>query len=172
MRGKFLLNQIILGVMTLSPVSLMPVVHATENTDLIWVQKSQRLMHLVQNYQIIRSYPVSLGQNPVGHKQTEGDSRTPEGLYFIDGKNPDSSYFLSLHISYPSHRDRLQAMDRQMDPGGNIMIHGEPNNRREHRTLNKADRQDWTQGCIAVSNRDMKEIWGLVEEGTPILIDP
>jgi len=132
--------------------------------DRIVVNKSRREMLLLRGQSILRSYRVALGRDPVGHKQREGDGRTPEGDYTIDRRNPRSNYHLSLHISYPNTADRARAAGIGVDPGGDIMIHGLKNGEpREH---------DWTQGCIAVTNSEMDEIWSLVADGTPIRINP
>ena len=139
-----------------------------KDIDLIVVDKSQRILHLMKHWQPVYSFKISLGQRPIGHKQQENDSRTPEGFYTIDAKNPDSKFFRSLHISYPDAIDRQTARRRGVSPGGSIMIHGEPNDR----TLRKNLARDWTQGCIGLSNEDMFIVWQVVEEGTPIVIKP
>lgn len=136
--------------------------------DFIWVRKSENVLMLVKDFQIIRSYPIALGFAPKGHKQREGDGRTPEGLYYIEGRNPKSKYYLSLLLSYPNARDRHRARMRNDDPGGEIMIHGEPNQLKVGQVLAR----NWTQGCIAVSNRDMRELWSAIDDGTPVWIDP
>lgn len=130
----------------------------------IHVDKSERILKLIHGGEAFRTYPVSLGDNPRGHKLFEGDERTPEGLYLIDGRNPNSGYHLSLSISYPNSRDIARAQSRGLDPGGQIMIHGTPDPSQR--------RRDWTDGCIAVSNAAMDEIWRLVDEGTLIEITP
>ena len=135
----------------------------------ILVDKSERTLVLFADGKPLRSYPVSLGGNPTGHKRYEGDQRTPEGIYLIDGKNPNSAYHLSLHISYPNERDVRIARERGWDPGGMIMIHGLPTGL--IRTSSKYE-VDWTDGCIAVSNAAIEEIWQLVDEGTLIEITP
>jgi murein L,D-transpeptidase YafK len=131
----------------------------------IQVDKSERVLKLISDGQIFRSYPVALGDNPRGHKLYEGDERTPEGLYLIDGRNPNSSYYLSLSISYPNSRDVARARSKGLNPGGQIMIHGTPSGKARNG-------RDWTDGCIAVSNAAMEEIWRLVDEGTLIEITP
>ncbi len=138
--------------------------------DLIWVHKSERKLHLLQDYQIVRSYSVALGKNPRGHKLAEGDSRTPEGLYLIDWRNPHSRFHLSLHISYPNENDVHRARRRNVDPGNNVMIHGVGD--AGNGEAGRLPGTDWTDGCIALSNRDVEEVWRLVADGTPILIDP
>ena len=140
-----------------------------EKASRILVDKSERTLVLFNNGRPIRSYPVSLGRNPVGHKRYEGDKRTPEGIYLIDGKNPNSAFHLSLHISYPNERDTRDARDRGWDPGGQIVIHGLPTGL--IKTSTKYE-YDWTDGCIAVSNAAIEDIWRLVDEGTLIEITP
>jgi murein L,D-transpeptidase YafK len=138
--------------------------------DGVIVEKGQRRLHLISKRKIVRSYPVSLGADPQGHKAQEGDERTPEGRYTIDYRNPHSGYHLSLHISYPNAQDKRRARAMGVDPGGMIMIHGSPNGwgLRERQLRGR----DWTNGCIAVANADMDEIWELVKVGTPIWIRP
>lgn len=138
--------------------------------DSILVKKSQRKMHLIINDQPYRSYRISLGGNPVGHKQREGDNRTPEGEYYIDWRNPNSAFHLSLRISYPNEQDQALADALGVSPGGMIMIHGE--GEVEGRAGRLTRRRDWTQGCIAVTNQEMEEIWQMVPDGTPIHIKP
>lgn len=129
----------------------------------IIVFKSARYMHLMHGTQVLRSYRVDLGFAPEGHKQIEGDGRTPEGLYFIDRRNPDSDFHLSLGISYPNPTDRQRAQKLGKSPGGDIFIHGRGN---PVRNLVR----DWTWGCIAVTNDEMEEIYSMVRTGTPIAI--
>src|SRR3954454_9166210 len=128
--------------------------------DQIIVNKTRREMLLIRGQSVLRSYRVALGRDPIGHKQREGDGRTPEGRYTIDRRNPKSRYHLALHISYPNAEDRARAKAAGVDPGGDIMIHGLKDGVRRE--------DDWTQGCIAVTNEEMEEIWSLVPEGTPI----
>jgi murein L,D-transpeptidase YafK len=132
--------------------------------DRIIVNKGRREMLLLHGESVLRVYRVALGRDPLGHKQQEGDGRTPEGSYTIDRRNPRSRYYLSLRISYPNAADRAQAAGRGVDPGGDIMIHGLKDG-----TVQDGD---WTQGCIAVTDSEMDEIWGLIVVGTPIRIDP
>lgn len=137
----------------------------------IIVYKSERLMILFdKDGKLLRSYAISLGDNPVGHKQQEGDERTPEGLYYIDARNPDSAFHLSLKISYPNEDDIARARAKGVDPGSMIMIHGLKNGKGWMKA--KYQGKDWTDGCIAVTNREIEEIWRLVDDGTPILIKP
>ena len=134
------------------------------------VHKGKRRLELWQGGKLLRAYRISLGLNPAGHKQHEGDFRTPEGRYVLDVRNPRSEFFLSMRVSYPNARDVARARKAGVPPGGQIMIHGLPNEPRwspEHYA-----REDWTDGCIALSNADMMEVWMLVADGTPIDIRP
>jgi len=143
----------------------LPAITPIEHANAIVVEKQKRQMTLLRDGTPIKTYTVALGGNPIGHKTQEGDGRTPEGSYKIDFKNLRSNYYLSLHISYPNETDRANAVEAGVDPGGDIMIHGAPN---DGRTVEG----DWTQGCIAVSNAEMDEIWNLVTDGTTIEINP
>lgn len=147
-----------------------PVAAATKPIDLIVVDKSRRVMTLWAGKIPFKTYRIGLGGNPVGHKQEEGDSRTPEGRYIIDGKNPASSFHLSLRISYPNKHDRADAARRGVSPGGWIMIHGTPEYLSAIRSVGVM--QDWTAGCIAVTNGEIEEVYKLVRVGTPIVIKP
>lgn len=138
--------------------------------DHVTVHKSARRLDLLWKDKRIRSYRISLGGNPVGHKQREGDSRTPEGEYTINWRNPKSSYHLSLNISYPNEQDRARAAQRGVSPGGDIMIHGLPNG--WSRAGPALAGMDWTDGCVAVDNWAIEEIWEAVPNGTPITILP
>jgi len=138
--------------------------------DRVVVRKSERRLLLMKGNEVLRSYRVALGADPVGHKQKAGDSRTPEGSYQLVRRNPRSDFFLSIQVSYPSARDASYARRHGWDPGGSIMIHGLPNNPRYPPEY--YSRQDWTDGCIAVSNSDMVEIWMLTRDNTPIEIRP
>ncbi len=138
---------------------------------LVAVDKSERLLRLLaQDGTELRRYTVALGGDPLGDKRREGDSRTPEGRYRIDWRNPESAYHLSLHISYPDETDRAEAAARGEDPDGMIMIHGIRNGFGWLGSLHQY--VDWTDGCIAVTNAEIEEIWRLVPNGTPIEILP
>ena len=138
--------------------------------DRVVVDKSDRQLHLISRGEVMRSYPISLGKNPLGHKAQEGDMRTPEGDYVLDWRNPTSDFFMSMHISYPNARDIQEANARGLSPGGLIMIHGLPNDAEATRTDYLYE--DWTDGCIAVSNQAMIDIWLSVPDNTPITIVP
>jgi len=119
---------------------------------------------------VLKTYKISLGTTPVGPKQRQGDHKTPEGHYVIDRRNPKSRFYRSLHISYPNADDRARAAQSEIDPGGDIMIHGLPNGFGWFGDLHLL--HDWTDGCIAVSDEEMDEIWRAVPDGTPIEIKP
>lgn len=136
--------------------------------DRIVVDKPAREMQLLRDGAVIRRYAISLGAAPEGHKAREGDERTPEGDYVIDWRNARSIAHLSLHISYPNPADTEAAQARGENPGGAIMIHGLPNGWGALGRLHLW--RDWTNGCIAVTNAEMREIWSLVPNGTPITI--
>lgn len=136
----------------------------------IVIEKSKRKLTLVRADHILREFDIALGGNPVGPKLKSGDSRTPEGEYVVDFKNLYSNYYLSVRLSYPNARDLDRAHRLGVDPGGNIMIHGMPNGIAYPYAGYVG--QDWTDGCIAVSNAAMQEIWLAVRENTPVEIRP
>jgi murein L,D-transpeptidase YafK len=138
--------------------------------DGVLVRKSERKLYLLRNGQVLRSYKVALGLRPDGHKEIEGDFRTPEGKYLLNRRNPNSEFFLSIQISYPNEQDVVRARKMGVRPGGAIMIHGQPNIPRK--TRDYYDNVDWTEGCIALSNSDMVEIWLMTPPDTPIEIRP
>jgi len=138
--------------------------------DLVIVEKAERKLHLLRGGEIFRTFRIALGISPVGDKQKEGDFKTPEGRYLLDARNPDSDYFLSIHISYPSASDRREAAAMGVDPGSAIMIHGQPNEPTRSEAYYRT--QDWTNGCIAVSNSDMIDIWLMTGVNTPVEIRP
>lgn len=146
--------------------------HATEFpvADLVLIEKAARKLHLVKGGEIIKTFKIALGMVPVGDKEFEGDFKTPEGRYVLDMRNPDSDYFLAIRISYPNAVDRREAREKGVDPGGAIMIHGQPNVPTRSEMYYRT--QDWTNGCIAVSNSDMIDIWLMTGENTPIEIRP
>jgi len=141
-----------------------------ERADALLIVKSERKLYLLKNGEILRGFDIALGLMPEGPKQREGDFRTPEGKYRLDAKNPNSDYFLSIQISYPNARDAERARAQGVDPGGQIMIHGQPNQPKYSEARYQG--VDWTDGCIAVSNSDMIDIWLMTDEGTPIEIRP
>jgi murein L,D-transpeptidase YafK len=136
----------------------------------IVVEKSARRLTLMRNGDVLKTYDVALGRAPSGHKQQEGDGRTPEGSYGIDFKNARSHFHLALRISYPNAADRANAQRRGVSPGGDIMIHGLPNGLGWLKGVHLW--RDWTDGCIAVTDSQMDEIWPLVAVGTKVEIRP
>jgi murein L,D-transpeptidase YafK len=153
-----------LGSTSLRPTESMP------TADHVIVHKGERRMVLMRGDSILRTYKVQLGLNPVGHKERAGDFRTPEGRYFLTRRNPRSDFFLSIQVSYPNDSDVKKARRNGWDVGGSIMIHGLPNQLKH--TPSYYENRDWTDGCIAVSNSDMLEIWLLTGNNVPIDILP
>ena len=136
--------------------------------DFVLVDKSDRTLSLFSGGQLLRTYRgLQLGGSPDGHKRFQGDQRTPEGRYTIDTRNPASAYHLSLRISYPSEADRSYAEARGRSPGGDIFIHGQPNWLPAGRLHG-----DWTDGCIALANSEIEELWELVPDGTAVQVRP
>ena len=134
-----------------------------QRADRIVVDKSERRMRLLREGRVIASYRIALGDAPQGHKRRRGDERTPEGEYRISQRNPNSAFHLSLRVSYPGPDDRRRARASGLDPGGDIMSHG---------GSSRWWREDWTDGCIAVSDAEIEEIWRRVPRDVPIRIDP
>ena len=155
---------LLLSWSVLLPASGFPV------ADSVLVEKADRKLHLMKDGRPFRTFDIALGIMPVGDKQREGDFRTPEGRYLLDRRNPHSEFFLSIHVSYPNAEDLRQARARGEDPGGAIMIHGQPNEPTRSEAYYRT--QDWTNGCIAVSNSDMIDIWLMTGDNTPIEIRP
>jgi murein L,D-transpeptidase YafK len=144
--------------------------HSLPSIDYILIKKKARLLETYSKHQLVKSYNIALGSSPVGHKEKEGDGKTPEGIYKIILKNPKSSYHLSLKISYPSSQDIANAKALNLNPGSNIMIHGIKNGfgwiGKYHSML------DWTRGCIAVSNLEIEEIYSTIQIGSVVEIRP
>jgi murein L,D-transpeptidase YafK len=136
----------------------------------VTVLKSQRELILMKDAQVLKTYRVSLGPHPVGAKNREGDGKTPEGNYTLDRRNPRSRYHLSLHVSYPDAGDIARAQRLGVAPGGDIMVHGLPNGLGWLGGLHRY--WNWTNGCIAVTNPEIEEIWELVPTGTHVEIRP
>lgn len=155
--------------------SLPPAARAVEpavavKADRVLVWKAKRKLYLLRDGRVLHRYRVALGREPEGPKRREGDGRTPEGVYRLDWRNPDSRFHRSIHISYPNEDERARAARRGVDPGGQIMLHGLPDGLEGFEETHR--RRDWTEGCIAVTNDEMDEIWALVEDGTVIEIRP
>ena len=143
---------------------------AEKPVDRIVVEKAARTMTLYRGDQKVHTYKVALGSEPKGAKTQQGDHRTPEGKYSIDARNEHSHYYKSLHISYPNESDRQRARKLRVSTGGDIMIHGLPNG---YGAIGKAHLlHDWTDGCVAVTDEEMDEIWKLVPIGTAVEIRP
>ena len=138
--------------------------------DSIVVDKSDRKLTLFYRGDTVKTYEIALGRNPVGDKTRRGDGRTPEGLYYIEGRNPQSKYHLSLRVSYPTPTQRARAAQRGISAGGDIMIHGLPDAFASVGALHR--QQDWTEGCVAVTNEEIDEIYRAVPVGSPIEIKP
>ncbi|BBO92035.1 transpeptidase [Desulfosarcina ovata subsp. ovata] len=142
----------------------------TEPVDKILIEKKRRRLTLISKGEVIKTYRIALGGNPIGPKEREGDNKTPEGNYTIESRNRHSGYHLSLRISYPNERDKKHAKELGVSPGGDIMIHGVKDGLswvgEFHTEI------DWTQGCIAVTNKEIEEIARLVPDGTPVEIRP
>ena len=143
------------------------------NVQRVVVDKSDRKLYLLRDGKVYRQYAISLGGMPRGAKQRAGDLKTPEGNYTLDWRNPKSRFYKSIHISYPNEQDRLQAARLGVDPGGDIMLHGEHYLPALKRVFRRArNNRDWTEGCIALNNEYIDEIWHEVADGTPIEIRP
>lgn len=136
--------------------------------DKVFVDKSARTLQLLSDDKVIKSYHIALGGNPIGHKQQQGDQRTPVGNYILDYKNEKSGYYRSIHVSYPNTADKARSKSRGVSAGGDIMIHGQKNGFGAFGILNQ--QRDWTEGCMAVTNDEMDEIMAAVKIGTAIEI--
>ena len=161
--GILLLLVALLGLAGCGPKTKFLKYNGPEVTQ-IQVHKADRKMYLFHNDRVLKEYDIALGFEPVGHKQFEGDGKTPEGAYFISYKNPNSDFHLSLKISYPNEADIAFAESQGKSPGGDIVIHGGPRQPTSER--------DWTWGCVAVTDKQMEVIYSMVEVGTPIIILP
>lgn len=137
--------------------------------DKVLVVKSERALHLMHRGNVIKTYRVSLGKKP-GAKEHEGDQRTPEGIYWINWRKPSDNYNLSMHISYPNAKDLKRSEELGLPPGGMIMLHGTPDDEEYPEWFFNS--LDWTEGCIALNNSDMQEVWKTVKDGTLIEIRP
>ncbi|MBW4981380.1 L,D-transpeptidase family protein [Mameliella sp. CS4] len=150
--------------LTVAGCGKFPTYNGPEVTHVL-VDKGERRMHLIHHDEVLESYDIGLGFAPNGDKKIEGDGKTPEGSYIIDRRNPNSEFYLSIGVSYPNHDDRAEAKDLGKSPGGDIFIHGRPWKYRK-------GGRDWTAGCIAVTNREIRQIYSMVNNGTPITITP
>ena len=157
---------LLLSVPEVAQEVAQPVLHA----DRVLVLKRERTLQLLSQAKVIRSYKVALGADPIGPKARRGDHKTPEGAYMLDSRNAHSQFYKSIHISYPSERERQAARQRGVSPGGDVFVHGLPNGYGWVGSSHQL--KDWTDGCIAVTNAEMDEIWQAVADGTPIEIRP
>lgn len=138
--------------------------------DHVVVLKKERTLELLRQDRVIKTYKVALGGDPVGPKTMQGDHKTPEGVYVLDFRNAHSQFYKSIHMSYPGEHDRVLARQKGVSPGGDVFLHGLPNG---YGAIGAAHRlKDWTDGCIAVTNDEIDEIWRAVADGTPIEIKP
>lgn len=157
-------------VAALLPLNVIAATATADQADKIEVYKEKHELHLIKSGRIYKSYKISLGDNLKGPKRQQGDEKTPEGKYTISGRNPNSHYHLSLRISYPNAEDIAWAKKHKVNPGGDIMIHGLPNGQGY---IGKGHLlKDWTNGCIALTNDEIEEVWKLVPDGTSIEIFP
>jgi murein L,D-transpeptidase YafK len=138
--------------------------------DLVVVYKGKRTLQLKRAGRVLKSFPIALGREPTGTKLREGDGRTPEGVYTLDWRNPNSQFYRAIHISYPRPGEPVHATRWGVSPGGQIMLHGLPNGMSAERIGHP--RRDWTEGCIALTNEEIDEIWARVDDGTTIIIYP
>lgn len=161
------MNKLLVG---LSLMLLSSFSFAQEKADFVLVEKSKNLLTLFKSQKVIGTYHVVFGGNPVGHKQQEGDNKTPEGRYMLDSKNANSAYYKSIHISYPNSKDIANAKAKGVSPGGAIMIHGQKNG--FGWAAAATQKTNWTLGCIALTNEDMEVIWKSVNVPIPIEIKP
>ncbi len=161
---------VVLALALLSGLSPTAGAATMEMADQVIVHKAERKLVLMRGDEILRTFKVALGLSPTGAKQREGDFRTPEGNYRVSGRRANSDYFLAIQVSYPGPADLQRAAAAGVSPGGQIMIHGQPN--RPSKPLDYYESRDWTNGCIAVSNADMVDIWLMTPDNTPIQILP
>jgi murein L,D-transpeptidase YafK len=167
MRIRFLTGLVVVLLSALGEAQTAP---APLHADRVVVLKRERTLQLLSQGGVIKTYKVALGGDPVGPKTRQGDHKTPEGVYILDARNPHSQFYKSIHISYPGGSERAAARREGVSPGGDVFVHGLPNG---YRYVGAAHRlKDWTDGCIAVTDQEMDEIWRAVPDGTPIEIRP
>lgn len=166
MRTVLLRGLFLVALLALSACSSKFITYNGPEVTKLELHKGQRILRLFHGNRVLKTYKVDLGFGPRGHKQVEGDGRTPEGRYTIDRRNPNSSFYLSIGISYPNAADRAYARSIGKSPGGEIFIHGQPNIGR------KRNGPDWTAGCIAVKDREIRQIYAMVKNGTVIDVFP
>jgi murein L,D-transpeptidase YafK len=150
-------------------ISMFTSLQAVSSVDLVKVDKSKRMMYLLDGDDVVKQYTISLGADPKGHKEREGDEKTPQGRYILDYKKEDSSFYRAMHITYPNSADVKHAQEKGFSPGGFIMVHGQRNGFGSLAFITQ--NFDWTNGCIAITNDEMDEFMSLVDIGTKIQID-
>ena len=173
MIGKIVLRRtflVLLGMLAIQRLPAQTASLGSTKVDRVLVLKQKRVLRLLHGHDIAKEYKVSLGGSPVGPKTQQGDHKTPEGVYVLNSRNPHSQYYKSLHISYPTSEQRAAARRRGVFPGGDVFVHGLPNGYHGPSAANRF--YDWTDGCIAVTDAEMDEIWNAVPNGTPIEIRP
>lgn len=168
LKNRFLTAVTLCFTLVFSTKLLAHAEYGVNHIDLVKVVKSKNRMYLISHDKVVKEYHVALGPNPKGHKQREGDNKTPEGVYTLDFINEDSDFYRSMHISYPNRKDRQDAKKRGDNPGGMIMIHGQKNGREFY--TKTVQEFNWTNGCIALTNDEMDEFLELVPTGTDIQI--
>ena len=171
-RRALLLPPVHLALHAMRYIALLTLILAAPvfaGVDLVKVDKSERKMFLLDGEKIVREYDVAFGENPKGHKQQEGDERTPEGRYTLDYKKEDSSFYRAVHVSYPNENDKANAKKLGVSPGGFIMVHGQRNWLSWFAPITQIF--NWTNGCIAITNSEMDEFMELVDVGTSIEIE-
>jgi murein L,D-transpeptidase YafK len=161
---------LLIGLASAGPAAANLSADQQTKADLVVVYKGERILQLKRAGRILKSFPIALGRDPRGPKRREGDGRTPEGVYTLDWRNPNSQFHRAIHISYPRPGEDEHALRWGVSPGGLIMLHGLPNGMPAERVGHP--RRDWTDGCIALTNEEMDEIWARVEDGTTIIIYP
>ena len=173
MRPLFVTTLVLALLAGIASASAVPANLAAEQqvkADLVVVYKAERTLQLKRGGRVLKTFPIALGRNPVGPKLQEGDGRTPEGVYTLDWRNPDSQFYRAIHISYPRAGESVHAIRWGVSPGGQIMLHGLPNGVAAEQMGHP--RRDWTNGCIALTNEQIDEIWARVDDGTTIIIYP
>ncbi|MGL5287428.1 L,D-transpeptidase catalytic domain [Aeromonas sp. RU39B] len=158
------MRAVLIGLLALWPALSF----ASLSADMVVVHKSRYSLSLMKDGKEVKSYWIALGPAPRGHKEKEGDQRTPEGRYLLDYKKTNTGYYKAIHISYPSLNDMAAAKAKGVEPGGMILIHGQRNSWGDP----AVQRSNWTNGCIALLNKDMDEVYNAIEPGTPIVIYP
>ena len=159
-----------LWILLLSGSGLAQAAGKPLHADQVVVVKKERTLQLMSQGRVIKTYRVALGADPIGAKTRQGDHKTPEGLYVLDSRNAHSQFYKSIHISYPSAHDRAAARQKGVSPGGDVFVHGLPKGYGWVGAGHRA--KDWTDGCVAVTNQEIDEIWQAVKDGTPIEIRP